>query len=440
MIELASARKQKINLADYNNEQDILNRILFSDFTPFDLMVVEEILFSPLKISLKKIARSLQTADETLLPILTKLEKTGLLSREEDAIAVDKEMRKYFEFEMQRFDPRFTPDLDFFQGLLRKVPIHILPAWYSVPRSSNNIFESIVEKHFLTPQIFHRYVMELKTGDPRVFAILNDVINAPQLRVSSSDLIARYNLSRREFEEIMLRLEFHFACCVSYSKEDDHWDEIVTPFNEWKQYLVFLRETDAPPIATPPQAAGDFAFIEELATLLQKLKKTPLPESEKNPLLEKLCLVRLADLKNGTFQAGVSADEWLDMTLENKSLYLYRHTYNRVLGYPHLNTLLEKHLREAEKSIKRVLRSGWVYFDDFIKGVYIPLSEHSVVMLRKTGKQWKYTLPQYTDEEKELIKVTVFEWLRECGFVTTRKMNGKDSFCVTPFGRFFFDD
>src|SRR3989344_1230011 len=441
MLELSPPRKQKINLSDYDSEHDIQNRIILSDFTPFDLNPIEEIFYSPLKISLKKLARSLQTEEEAILPILSKLEKTGLLSRQGDAILVDKEMRKYFEFQMQRFDPEFKPDLEFFQGLLRKVPIHVLPAWYSVPRSSNNIFESIIEKHFLTPQMFHRYLMDLSGGDARVQGILNDVLAAEHFRVSSSDLIARYNLSRRDFEEIMIRLEFHFACCVSYVKEDDHWHEIVTPFREWKQYLTFLKETESPPIqavhAIVRKDTRDFAFVEDLSLLLQK--KT-FPAEKADPLIEKLCLVKLAEKIKGRLSPLPAAEEWLDMTLENRALYLYRHPLNRILGYPHLNHLVERHLREAERSIKRVLHGGWVLFADFIKGINVSLSEHSVVALKKTGKHWNYTPPRYSEEEKELIYAAIFEWLYEAGIVSVGTFKGRDCFCATPFGRFFFDD
>ena len=97
-------------------------------------------------------------------------------------------------------------------------------------------------------------------------------------------------------------------------------------------------------------------------------------------------------------------------------------------------------MREAEKSIKRVLHGGWVYFDDFLKGVLVPLNEQSVVMLKRTGKHWKYTLPIYGDEEKAILKATIFEWLYEMGMVMTGTCQGKDCFAVTHFGRFFFDE
>ncbi len=480
MLELSPARKNKINLNDYNFEQDIENRMLMADFSSFDLEVLEEILYSPLKIAVKKLCRAVGCEESELLPSLKKLSQGGLLALQDDTIAVDKERRKYFEFQITRFDPAFHPDMEFLQHILKKVPIHILPTWYSIPRSSNNIFESIVEKYLLSPQIFHRYLMELNLGDPILNGIIQDVFRAPEFKVSSSDLIAKYNLARRDFEEITLLLEFNFVCCVAYEKEDDHWLEFVTPFHEWRQYLLHLKETEAPKIAAVEEIRrrreADFAFVEDMGVLLQMAKKKPISipaftESALLPLplakdlanacsipfaspqeqaeaqvyltqvIEKMTLVKLADRIENKIYALESANDWIDMSMENRALYLYRHQLNQILTHSvpaHLTT--ERHIREAEKSIKRVLHGGWVYFDDFIKGALIPMSEDSVIMLKRTGKHWKYTLPVYSDEEKSLIKATVFEWLFETGIVATGICNGKDCFAATHFGRFFFED
>jgi len=465
MLELSSTRKNKINLADYNSGQDIANRIVLSDFSPFDLNVLEEILFSPLKISLKKLARNLNVEDLEILPILNKLAKTGLLSLSEDSITVDKEMRKYFEFQIQRFDENFKPDLEFLQALLRKVPIHVLPTWYSIPRTSNNIFESIVEKHLLTPQIFQRYLSELNFTDPVIQGIVKDVLAAE--RISTSDLISRYNLTRPHFEEIMLLLEFSFISCIRYVKEDDHWHEILTPFYEWSQYLRFLKETETPIIDSPEYVVrkreSDYAFVEDMTVVLQSLRKKPVALNELLALAgtcqipvetfedltfakqyfahlaDKLCLIKLAGLIDGRLYAFDTASDWLDLSLENKALHLYRHPFNRILSLS-VPAEEERNVREAEKAIKRVLHGGWVFFDEFIKGVYVPLNEDSVVMLKKSGKHWKYTLPTYSDEAKNLIKATIFEWLFESGVVAIGTFDGRDCFSVTPFGRFFFAD
>src|SRR5271169_1521004 len=121
MVELISAKKNKICLSDYNYRKDIENRLLMATFSSLDVAVLEEILFSPLKFSYKKLARTLEENDEDILPVLEKLGKIGLLTLEGELVSVDKEMRKYYESEILKFDPEFRPDMEYLQGLLKKV-------------------------------------------------------------------------------------------------------------------------------------------------------------------------------------------------------------------------------------------------------------------------------------------------------------------------------
>ncbi|MBX9743660.1 MAG: hypothetical protein K2X08_00430, partial [Chlamydiales bacterium] len=447
------------------------NRMMLADFTPFEHHVVEEILFSSLKISSKKFSKSLECTDLELCEVLDKLAGAGLLSLEGDIISVDKEMRKYFECEIARFAPEFKPDMDFLQGLLRKVPIHILPTWYAIPRTSSNIFESILEKYLSSPQVFNRHLSELHFNDPKIQAIIQDVYTAPQLQVSSTDLIARYNLSKREFEEIMLLLEFHFVCCLWYIKEDDHWIEVISPFYEWRQYLLFLQQTTpsclSPDLVTPFRE-GNFPFIEDMTSILQIIQKTPLfPWDDAGSLsfstfqhlikildlppswpplqnyltriIKKLCIVHLASITDGKLCSTGFTNDWLELSVENKASYLHRHPMNQIIFYPveaSLNT--EKQVHESEKLIKRVIHGEWVYFEDFLQGALMPFDEPTTVSLKKTGKAWRYTLPQYSKEQKEFIQAVVFEWLFEAGMVALGNANNRDCFRVTPLGRCFF--
>jgi len=476
MLELNTVKKHKVNLSDYAQlEEDIKSRSLLADFSLFDLEVMEEILFSPLKTSLKKVSRSLGCSDSLLDPILSKLVDCRLLERQGDTLLIDKERRKYFEFQISRFEDGFKPDMEFLQGLLKQVPIHLLPIWYAIPRFSNNIFESIVEKYLLTPQIYQRYLAELHFSDPILNGIVHDLFTSEDLRLSSSDLIARYNLTRADFDRIMLLLEFHFVCFVSYSREEDHWHETISPFHEWREYILFLRQTEAAPISRPDsvfaQRPAKFSFVEDMSVLLSLAKKKPI-SLEKNEgssllrslahrigletdtaeemrfaeqylsrLIEKILLIRLAERVEGKICVLEAANDWLDLDLEMRAIHLHRHPFNRLLNESLSPSICcERNVREAEKSLKRVLQKGWVYFDDFLRGVIVPLGENSVVMLKRSGKQWKFTLPEYTEEEKALVKAVVFEWLFECGITMVGQIDGRDCFAVTPFGRIFFED
>lgn len=473
MLELGTSRKsQKVNLSDYNFQQDIDNRIRINDFSLFEHEVLQEILFSPLRFPMKKLCRSLDCKEEDVANFLEKLKSSGLLTVDQDMVAVDKEMRKYFEFQMHRFDPDFKPDMEFAQGILRKVPIHLLTSWYAVPRTSNNIFESIVEKYLATPHIFQRYIAEIPYPNKAVHGIVLDLFQAPDYKIASSDLIAKYNLNRRTFEEAMLWLEFHFIACLTYEKQEDHWLEWVSPFHEWHQYLRFLKATQPSAIPSSKIARkreSDFAFVEDLAEILLFAKKNEvvcasldalvrqlqsanlqcakLGKGYVKQLIEKLLLVQLASSVKGRLVVQETASAWLKMSLQNRALFLYRHPMNRPLSLegdeiciPSNAKEEDKSLRSAEKAIKRVLHGEWVFFDDFVKGVTVCLDGDSEVALKRVGKQWQYALPSLNEKERALLRQTVCEWLFEAGMTAIGVCQGKECFSVTAFGRSLFEE
>lgn len=458
MIELTAVKKNKITLSDYNYRRDIENRLLMADFTTFEVAVLEEILYSPIKAPIRKMAKNLDKSEEELLPVLQKLSKTGLLVIEGDSIVVDKETRKYFETEIEKFEVDFTPGMEFLQNLLKKVPIHVLPIWYSIPRTSNNIFDSLVEKYLLTPLIFQRYMIELNFGDPVLSAMAQDVLRSPELSVPAKVLLAKYEISREKFEENMLILELHFVCCLGYQKVDDVWEERVTPFYEWREYLAFLKNTNTKPISDFSKIQRfrphDFSFVEDMTAVLQLVKKQPISLNPKgyaalaarlqevppsphylDQIVHKLQLLKLAEVVDGKLTAAEPAAEWLEMRVENRALYLYRHPLNNIQS---LVQMPEKIIREAEKAIMRILHIGWVLFEDFNQGVIVPLGDHTAATLKKCGKGWKYALPEYTPEERALLHAVVFEWLFEAGITATGSYQGQECFTITPFGQSLF--
>lgn len=455
MMEVCFSKKIKINLSDYDYQKDIKNRLILSHFSTFEVEVLEEILFSPLKIKISRLLENLQTSMDRLQPILNKLIAMDLFIIENETLIVDKEMRKYFEFQIGKFDNDFKPDMEFLQGLLRKVPIHILPTWYSLPRSSNNIFQSIIDKYLLTPQIYERYLEEMKNKDPVFSGILQDVFQSPNLKVKAQDLCEKYDLPKELFEEYMLLLEFSFVCCVSYEKQEDHWIEIVTPYHEWKTYLTFLKNTRCQLIDKPIKLLrdNDFAFIEDITAVLNLCKTKPLPPIESlidllnisdetyiKRLILKLSLTRFIEPKDDSWILHKNAIEWMEMSLEHRALHFYRHPLNQLTTFdknPSIYT--EKNQREAEKSIQRVLHGKWVDFEEFLKGVTVLVCEDKKLALTCRGKQWEYQIPNYSSDEVQLIHSAIFEGLFEAGVVKVGTFQGKDCFCVTSFGRSLFE-
>ncbi len=217
MMEVTTFRRNKVDLSDYDYGKDVSRRLVMARFSPEEVEALEEILFSSLTISLIDLAYSLNLSKIELFALLEKIGQTGLFKIVRDELHVDKELRKYFELQLRRFEEGFRPDIDFLQGLLRQVPIHVLPNWYAIPRSSNNIFDSIIEKYLITPQVFQRHLMELNF-DPIQRRIMSSVFGFPDFEVSICDLMNQYQLSREQLEEHLLYLEFNFICCTFYKK------------------------------------------------------------------------------------------------------------------------------------------------------------------------------------------------------------------------------
>lgn len=451
LLEASPNRKIKISLSDYNYQKDIENRLLMADLTEEERMILEEILFSSLRFPTTKLAKALEMDVDTLAKKLEKLSKSGLFVLDKGEILVDKEMRKYFELQMQKFDEDFEPGMEFIQSLLKKPPIHVLPTWYSISRTSDSIFDSIIEKNLATPQLFQRYVAELNLGEPILKQIIQDVYNAEDFELSSSFLMKKYNITRALFEEYMLHLEFSFVCCIGYRKNGDIWEEKVTPFHEWRTYLRFLKDKEVAPLPNPedvvPKRPNGFSFVEDLSTLLEKAKKNLQPrelgllleESYLKRLIDKALLLHLVEKEGESLSITEAGAEWLELSLDRKALYLYKHPLNRIVDSRIPEELItEKAMREAEKAIVGALNKGWVLFDQFFEGVIASLNEESTVMLKRQGRAWRYAIPKYTDTEAHFLRSVILDWLFEAGIVQVGTIAEEDCFRVTPFGHSLF--
>lgn len=464
----ATVKKNKIILADYNYRRDIENRLSMADLSTFEVDVLKEILNGSLKVTVSHLAEALNTDAKHVIPVINKLTPTKLVSLKGDQIVVDKEMRKYYESQILKFDDDFEAGMEYFQSLLSKVPIHHLPTWYSISRTSDSIFSSIVEKYLHTPKIYERYLQELHFDDPILTSILNDLFASPELKVPAQVLMEKYKLTRKKFEECLLILEFSCACCLCYNRVDDVWQEMVTPFTEWKEYLLSQRNASPKSIVDIKKIsrthAEDFGFIHDMVQLMNALQKKPLKlESVKGEwhlpakipgvtfgnttaeyrksLVNKILFFHFANIKSGTLhllKAGVS---WAKQPFQEQALTLFKLPVEQCLPEGTENLYFaEKDLRKIEQNLKRIIKSGWIYFDDFMKGFSAPIGRAEPVELKNRGKRWKYTLPTYTEMEVALVKNTIFDRLFCCGMIATGTHNKKPCFCITQFGKITLGD
>ncbi|MCB1109987.1 MAG: hypothetical protein KDK64_03330, partial [Chlamydiia bacterium] len=66
MVETNIFRKNKINLEDYDYQKDIQNRVLMSHFSPEDIEVLEEIVYSSQRIPISRLVSQLDKSLDDL--------------------------------------------------------------------------------------------------------------------------------------------------------------------------------------------------------------------------------------------------------------------------------------------------------------------------------------------------------------------------------------
>lgn len=446
----ATLRKTKINLADYGYRKDIENRILMSQLSDFEVSLLQEIIHHSLTISIQELSQELNTAVDTLIPVLDKLAATKLFKRQNHSLIVDKELRKFYESQLQKFDDDFVPDLEFLQQLLNNLPIHLLPQWYAISRTSTNIFASIIEKYFSTPKIYLQYLIELQFDDPLLHSIIDEVYQAPHFKVNGADIMAKFGLTRETFEEYLLLLEYHFVCCLSYNKKDEGWIEVVTPFAELRDFLIYESQAKGHPIHEPIECIidKDFSFIQDMTTLIKSCQTKKIqPKEVKNlqaktapkikRLVDKLIQVEYVKLnEKGEILATEKGKSWISKEQPEKIENLASEPLNRLTqDFGPLWNIRNLHL--IEKKLRKLPPNLWVELDRFIQGFIAPIGNKEPVTLKKKGKKWKYEVPLYTDQEKQFIQAVVLERLSELGVVNTGNHKGKMVFCLTPFGSHF---
>lgn len=437
-----SIRKNNISLKDYNFQRDVENRLLMAEFTVQDVLVLKEILDHSLTIPLHILCEDLEISAQELERSLEKLSKTKLFRIQNSVIHVDKEMRRYYETQMDKFDDDFEPNMEYIQGLLNKVPIHQLISWYSFPQTTNNIFLAIVENYFRIPKNYEDYLRDLKFDEKILTNIMNDVCLSPDYKIPASEIMQKYSLTREKFEEFMLHLEYNFACYLGYVRKDNVWEEIVTLVHEWSNMLRLKRSRIPNPIEKSSEINKVFqdevGFLKELAKLLEKSLseegvKVNLKTLYAEEIVQLLTELELATFNKGVLRGHPEAEEWLIQPLFDQAMSIYRCSsyllQNRFENYS------EKDRREVERHLKSFMKSGWILVDDFINSMTGSIGQQIGISLQNKGKKWEYVFPQYSEDDKRYIQSVLLQPLFYSGMISLGHYNDKLCFSVTAFGR-----
>lgn len=465
---LKSFWKTKVDLNDYNAKSDIELRLLLNSLSKDEVSLLEEILYSPLQVSIEELGENLEFSFDQLYPMIEKLQKTGLFTFDGTVLFIHKELRKYFEVQIEKFGDDFKPGMDFLQNILKQVPIHVLPVWYHIPRSSNNIFASLVEKYLITPQVYQRYITEFLSGDQDIQKIGRELFQSEELKLSAEEVRKKYHLSETELEEILINLEYNLICCSNYEPCGDRWKQVITPFIEWANHLELVKSSTPHSIKNSDEIkrfrAEEYAFIHDMTTLLKESMISPIEmrydskaekwmislhslekivtslglkeneESYAHKLAEKVLVLGLGYMEGSSLQPSESAKEWMHMPIEKRSHVTFKHPHNFLAIQKVSPLATQRAIVEIQKSLSQVNGLGWVYFDDYFEKSMIVLSDEKKVALSKIGRYWQYALPSYSKEEIAFVEMTVLSWLFESGITMIGYHNGKKCFSLTTLG------
>ena len=457
--------KTYVTLSDYDYSRDIALRTLIATLQPQDILILEEILYSPLQFPIEVLCTNLHLSQDIVDASLTKLQETNLFTRQHGQLVVCKEMRKHLELQIDPLDPDFRPDLTYMQQLLKKVPIEVLPTWYHISRASHQIFESIIEKYLKTPQLYKRYLREQLSGNHMLHQLLDTVFASPSLRVSLQYLQTHFNLSCEELHEYILLLEFNFLGCLCSEVTEEGIEQYITPFAEWRDYLLFQQQ-NAPESITEsvmPLRPTEYAFCDDLAHLLKgsplplqsiaplslaqetyqslckTLKGEPPPQTYVHQLLEQGLKLSLADIHQMEWIPAPQAIEWTACAPNMRAHFTYRHP-NTLALYENTNTYrpIEKLLLDLERALAHIADAEWIYVDAFLNSAPLALKESDTIQLRRIKHTWQYHRPHYTSEDREYLKILITEYLYMTGIVHLGKTEHGLCFMLTHLGKTCF--
>lgn len=446
---------------DYDYLRDVKNHIFLSSVSTFDVFVLDMLLYSPLHLPLDDFKKNLyeqgnfleeQTSD-SLIRSLHKLNKIQLLNITPDnTIQVNKEQRKYFEINIQRFNEKNVPGISLFKELLRLIPTHLLMQWYDISNFSDNMFSSIVDRYLSQTHLYTTYLERVKNEEVLYRKILDQVFAPPDFCVTLPALQEMFQISEESLHTALLHLEYNFACVLSYRPSShDKYVAVVTPFAEWQQYLL---ESTFQPMEEHSTVSGNHTstyiqnfsdFINEVSQgcTLDKEKQrpdsddlTPLPSYMS--IAQSLGLIKVEEHTNRLTRAG---SLWLKKDYMERQRFFFHHMHCLCLRDSEWHSIYGSSVLEVINKILTTLpNSIWFSFSELIQNITSLLKRESSATLVRKNQNWVYSLPYYPESFYHFLTKMMKLHLFHSGIIQTGIKDGHDMFCITPLGKKILQD
>jgi hypothetical protein len=422
----------KLTDYDYKRELDIRHRM--AHLSHLEVELLQEIIHQSLRISISSLAKHLEVSVQDLQPLLDRWSHAKLFTQQESTLIVDKEMRKFIEFQLEKFDEDFEPDLNFLQETLGRLPPTILLDWYAIPRTAHEFFPTIVTRFFINPQTYLNHLEQLSFKNATLCHLIEDIFKAVHEPLRAADLKQKYHLSDDQFGLYILILEYHFICCLSYRLVDGYWEEVVTPLKEWQEILSYEVKAQKAYLTQPIEKIhlSGLAFVETLQSTLKKFQAKKGKKTD--PLYDELTQLGFLDHAH----LSSEGESWLSQKPQEQMMTISAYFLDQLDLKKRFGDLWAiKQLRLVDSSLRRLRVNQWVQFNLFLKSLTISLGQRDPLSLKLKGTRWKYHFPVYTDLEKDFIKVALLERLSRFGVIEVGEFQGQPCFRLTAFGAHF---
>ena len=434
---LYTNNKNKVDLKDYPFKLDVHRRRCASRFSPFERDLFYEMCLGSLETTVEELAEDIDVDPAIILSVLKKNSTIGLYSLDGMDVHINKDERKFYEVELEKFNEAYFPNLNYIKSLFNKVPIDVIPQWFSLPKSCSTIFATLIEKHFLTPKLFERYLQELEFDDPILNKLVKELYSSPYYSLNLQELKDSYFLSDEVLYQIVSILEFNLIAVHSYQKIGDAYHEVITPPHEFRTLLIDKLEKRPKNIDEEEKVLATYTlhhdYIPKVTKTLKTIKQLMEDKHETDvqhqdlALIRKLLEIDLLDTVEEQIIVSKEGDSFLSLDDDEKTKHFLvpRKRKKRLFS--------EWVQRQIEKEL--IVYTSWIFLEDFINSLQIPLDTHAPMELIRKGRSSFYSIPAYNPDEKEAIRTFLTDHLAIAGIIELAQVEGQLAFRITQFGR-----
>jgi hypothetical protein len=232
-------------------------------------------------------------------------------------------------------------------------------------------------------------------------------------------------------------LEFNLIAVHSYQKIGDVYHEVITPPHEYRTLLLDKLEKKPQNINEDEKLITVYTlhqdYIPKVTKTLKTIKDLMSGDKQTNVHLEDLALIKrlleidLLDTHDKEIVVSQEGNYFLNQTDSEKMCFFLNPKKGK-------NRLFSEWVqRQIEKEL--LSYDSWIYVDDFISSLQIPLDTHAPLELIRKGRNTFYAIPVYNEEERASIRTFLCDHLAVANVIELGESEGKMTLRITKFGR-----